>query len=908
MEVLAGLFHYATDTAKCVCYETATTEVSAYINFAESEVEKPADEWDALPLDEKSTWIPDEDTVKFVADRDDWKSVVLWSGWPVLCAGVLDVPVYQPTWKPLKPKGFKITKSKLDKLAKLILDKRFTFVDDVGLQSDLTQHVLDIHQFEPITMGSKLTLSQIVHGLAGMAKNARGDSWAEDIIIQSFTVLERSEYLSLFSSPRVIFIILHDNTHWSLLACLVGHGEIWCYDGAPTRGIREAAYTSCTFLCSALQFDFQLKYAQVPHQKDGWSCGHRCVVHAGYILQFVEAGKFRALPESIPDMVVSQTSFEAVCQLRPQVAPGIPRPPVLEDEGSEQLFLPELVKKGIAAKSRGQKRMAEGDGDKSGVPSESCKPTKKKRKSEQSETSKSSKTGSSDGKKCKEMSSKERAAVIKDLEDELQTNHSFNHNRDFQKEHKSRKVSMGKGHWHQFLFALRDKEPLGCSACKACRKLLGMAPDDEAPPEPIQDVAKATEKALVAEQQTGAQSARRRGRPRKGLDKAWPGLQAWLDETRPGLYQIVDAETHKWLCKVCNQVIKCQRDGDTFIRKHESRGLHGTKLALLRSQSGDGSIVEAKVEEVAKPCCGVNITTGETDAPELHKLQESIALWVSGGMPMVKGKDCTLAHASFACTPEGIVFRHAECKAPTVLGMCHLCYSLAHNTHFHSDLRHWAWKLDLIQLCNYMAMNSRDEIAELEETILQRDYFQEEVHKHQLQRFLKMNPVDAMQVIRNGVLSISHQRRSRSLQAIIDLRLSDVRQLVPCNLEADVFTTLLQKFQGAVRAGTCHESDFSMAAMIAAGKLRSEPVAEALFKSTLNRITKIHRGSVQRTGTSQHFDSELSVDLLMICGKSKECHKMLQSPGFIVFYDAMCSCSCLRLLSCDCVCKGIEMY
>ena len=343
MEVLAGLFHYATDTAKCVCYETATTEVSAYINFAESEVEKPADEWDALPLDEKSTWIPDEDTVKFVADRDDWKSVVLWSGWPVLCAGVLDVPVYQPTWKPLKPKGFKITKSKLDKLAKLILDKRFTFVDDVGLQSDLTQHVLDIHQFEPITMGSKLTLSQIVHGLAGMAKNARGDSWAEDIIIQSFTVLERSEYLSLFSSPRVIFIILHDNTHWSLLACLVGHGEIWCYDGAPTRGIREAAYTSCTFLCSALQFDFQLKYAQVPHQKDGWSCGHRCVVHAGYILQFVEAGKFRALPESIPDMVVSQTSFEAVCQLRPQVAPGIPRPPVLEDEGSEQLFLPELV-------------------------------------------------------------------------------------------------------------------------------------------------------------------------------------------------------------------------------------------------------------------------------------------------------------------------------------------------------------------------------------------------------------------------------------------------------------------------------------------------------------------------------------------------------------------------------------
>lgn len=147
MEVLAGLFHYATDTAKCVCYETATTEVSAYINFAESEVEKPADEWDALPLDEKSTWIPDEDTVKFVADRDDWKSVVLWSGWPVLCAGVLDVPVYQPTWKPLKPKGFKITKSKLDKLAKLILDKRFTFVDDVGLQSDLTQHVLDIHQF-----------------------------------------------------------------------------------------------------------------------------------------------------------------------------------------------------------------------------------------------------------------------------------------------------------------------------------------------------------------------------------------------------------------------------------------------------------------------------------------------------------------------------------------------------------------------------------------------------------------------------------------------------------------------------------------------------------------------------------------------------------------------------------------
>ena len=92
----------------------------------------------------------------------------------------------------------------------------------------------------------------------------------------------------------------------------------------------------------------------------------------------------------------------------------------------------------------------------------------------------------------------------------------------------------------------------------------------------------------------------------------------------------------------------------------------------------------------------------------------------------------------------------------------------------------------------------------------------------------------------------------------------------------------MQKFQGAVQNGVCHRKEFEMASMIASGKLRAEPVVEALFKSTLSRLSKISNGALQRTGTSEFFANGLSMDLLLLLGKSKESHKWLQPLEFAI--------------------------
>lgn len=657
-----------------------------------------------------------------------------------------------------------------------------------------------------------------------------------------------------------------------------------------------------------LKYELKLMDATVPSQPDFWSCGHRCVVHAAYILEYLQGNSWKSLPQSIPKDAVSTTAFRAVCEVQVQDVPNTRASECRsapDDDKYVSNVMKQIAERQEARKHRLKELASLGVSTATGQEGGKTAPSRKRKQKSPKEGNQDEDDAGIAAKKSRQMSTKEREHAARAMENELSEKHEFTHNHSFQREHRIRKILMPRGHWQQFLLDLHDKAPMGCEACRECRKLVSREPNQaDAPPLLDGDDGSAADadQGVPPPPPPPSQPVRARGRPKKS-GASWPGLKNWLESTRPGIYQVVEEGSFQWLCRLCNQVLKFQRDADTFVKAHEKRALHISQLAALKA-----GVEHAlpRPEEVATACQGVDICNDSRLAPELHKLQASIAAWIAGGSPLAKGNGNPLGLASFTCSQDGITFRHVECEGQVMVGLCPKCYSLSRNSSFIADLKHWAWKLDLVQLCNHMVMNNDDEIRELAEAIPSRDYFDPEVHKPQLDQLLKMNPADAIGNIRYGILSIPRIRRAASLQALIDLRLSDTRQLLPTSMESSIFSTLMQKFQGAVQNGVCHRKEFEMASMIASGKLRAEPVVEALFKSTLSRLSKISNGALQRTGTSEFFANGLSMDLLLLLGKSKESHKLLQplefairslvSDVFFILYNLVYSCISLYIL------------
>ena len=409
---------------------------------------------------------------------------------------------------------------------------------------------------------------------------------------------------------------------------------------------------------------------------------------------------------------------------------------------------------------------------------------------------------------------------------------------------------------------------MDCEGCRNCRQAL-------APQEPIEAVAEKEQLVCVEEP-----TARKAGRPKKGTPQL--NLEKWMLDNRPGIYQVVDKEQHLWLCRLCNRKLKLQRDGLTFVRKHEDCQLHAAKLQLVQNNAAD-SVVQQEQEQ--KPCMGILLDqktdSGSYVAELLQGSQQSIRNWVSAGMPHSAGdeKGKLLQSASFVETTDGILFRHTDCSGEQSYGPCHKCFSLSRNVAFINEIKRWSWRLDQVQLSHCLVLGTPEELRETEECVRSRDYFQHDQHGKELARLLHLNPIDAVCRIKTSICSIPHGRRSMSLQSLIDLRLSDFRSCSPREMERSVFLTMVNKYQNALAAGTCHKEEFELAAMLAAGKLRGEPVVEALLKSVIAKICRTEKGCTSRPCSSKFINNEMAMELLVVLGKSKASEELLQFLG-----------------------------
>lgn len=793
-------------------WQLASSEVAAFFNYALLTGKMNPDvDFAALDRGQVASWLVN-DAAEFIRECP-WADRVLWCGWPALLGDKSVASQYEPVWQPEQPERM-LSMDFVYKIQKLV-GKAVTFqppVDD--LNGDLAKHVLHMHPFYEITPMKMLSLSQMVHSLATFSRETLGPSWVQQVILDSWSVQERSSLSTLLPHAQLVFTVLHDDSHWALLVFLIGKTQLVLYDsGTPQReGILQAAQASCKHLGKSFgcNLDMQaLKHAKVLPQTNEWSCGHRAVLCANFVLKALVENKWTELPVEVPE---SQFAFSMIlrlsrvqCQTN-QNHPSVGCISILDDSWTEN------DKKRVKCESQpeepAQKRMA----------TQSSKPATKKRSDPEPSPKSTSSQSVVEKRRKVAKASDEQKEVSKKLEHDWKSL-GFTHNSDFQKIHKQFSAQAPKGHWQDFVSMMQGNKPMSCEACQKCRERVqalkekGSAPEDEQQQQVVVAEPEADEQLVVGLGSGG----RKRGRPRKG-DVSWQGLPKFLEENRPGIYRLIDQEKHVWCCVLCNHQLKLKRDGMTYVKSHEKSELHKAKLKLFQHSIP----VDDAVEERLKPCGGINTSDPST---KFHEIRQSVLTWALAGMPChtpaIGAKCCNLGLRKITSSYDAdgaVILRHNECKGEVSCGPCSLCSKLERTQTILADIKKWAFRLDTIQLVQLRFLATDDEIREHQEIVQSRDYF-EEMQDHELRRLMKLSPADAANQVRIQIVSVCRSKRNPALQSLIDLRLQNMAVVAPRNLEQSVFRTLVRNFEGALESGRCHEDQFQIAAQVLWGEL-----------------------------------------------------------------------------------------
>ena len=691
------------------------------------------------------------------------------------------------------------------------------------LYADMRQHVLgSCGEFREIRPFSKLDIAQIVHCLAFFSAEMLGPGWPEHVLILNWSTATRSAFTSLFKATRLVLSVLHDETHWALMAVLAGQEQAVCYDSGPERrpGISRAAESMCRYLSSEYAAVLSLVHADMPHQADSWSCGPRAVLGGRHVLAEVAANRWSSLPRAVPSSALSLQAMIDLCKVKSQAVTERSRAPET-NEAPREKRTPEphedepTQKRRLTSqpeKCHNDQATPGGDGsispprkhnnyrttpEKPKNSDHSISPPGKHNNNRTTPEKPKSKDHSISPPKVSPTQAEKES--LKKIENELAAKHNFTHNFQFQKAHYAHRVALGvQGHWAAFLRTVRESSATSCPACQECLQMIAEPEGKEAPAEEIADAMPA------------AKEGRARGRPAKGVE--WMGLPAFLEERRKGIYLEVDASKRTYVCRLCDQKLLLQRDGITFIEKHEQRKLHQYQLRLWKSGlHGEGAETDEPAQAL-KPCMGLKIDC----ARSLRSSAESIANWVAGGMPFTKttsqGTATPLQLATFRFEPDGaILLRHTQCSSQMSASACNLCASLSCSDKLATEIRRWSWNLDLIQLGHLLSWGTPEEIRQHEQVIMSRDYFDSAKHGRELTAIKKLQVTDATTRIRVSIMSIPRAVRNPSLQSLIQLRL-DMDYISPKKVDKNVFQTLLRKYQNALDAGVCHRDDFALAA------------------------------------------------------------------------------------------------
>ena len=605
-------------------------------------------------------------------------------------------------------------------------------------------------------LGVEMDLGQVLRSMVLVARHTLGACWPSRVALL-FRGAHKAlmTYVSRQPASFPVVTVLESESHWAVCA----HSGASCvlYDGLRDPVVRDQACAVRLHLQELKGYSAettQLQTCKLPHQPDGWSCGHRAVATFKKICSNIVEGQ--PLPVELACCDLNIKDLVGWCLEQHETTRSIPGTPPQQ---------------------------------------------KKKRKSLSCVSSQKTKAPKTDGSESKKEG--ERVALLWGVPHKV-----------FQKVHYENKCVPEQGHWSQFLTALACHSGHSCLVCKHLASRISEAQQAAAKEKTFSGMAAEHEKEAahapsvhagnlepsLSESPSSSVSV---GEPGANLmesskDAAPPkvNLREWIRNNRSDIYDPLPPMPGKKLqywCKICHCALQFQCNGTLdYVKLHEGRKKH------QRALQAPGTNGEAAV--LTGECPGVDVADSRNP---IHALRDSVQNWVQGGQPKLldtPGCCSPLSRAEFIVLPNGeICIRSSKCikQKPFEARMCPECEPLAASKELLQEIAKWSFRIDMCTLAWKMTQGHACEQEQLQ--LMQgKDYCAFGV-ADDLRLFSdpSRSCLQKIRLIQHKFHSIPRSRRNPSLTHLMDFYLCAVPHQHSSDPEVQAHAVLAQSMTQA---------------------------------------------------------------------------------------------------------------
>ena len=735
--------------------------------------------------------------------------------------------------------------------------------------------------YTPIA-ASMLNIAQVMRGIVASARGIFGDRWHEHVCLLDCGNEGYSSMLGWQFQVPVLIGLLYSRSHWSLLTIdrRAKPPLAATYSGVPDDECQDLALT---FLMHVVEKGWlsrlpPIHEASVPRQKDAWSCGHRAILAADYILSAVEEGA--AIPVALGPDEISADLIKALIHRAEQcsrasragsLATANNQPAVEgedEDEEEQQTVAslvpstPPRVRPNLPAD------------DAMSPAAVSNKSTPRRRVSRAAGSRAPSQPAASAKKACKKprLTKKDESMQLREATAacELQ---GINHNV-FQSRHRSSQAAMESGHWKVFLQCVLDAEkPLLCHVCKELRAcVLGEVAEASA--------AASSQQIVPRDGGNNSEPVHTAGRPKKG-EVRW-SLHKHIAKEAMDVYRQTPesfvANSFKYHCLACKRDIKFRSQTcSERLFAHERVDKHKQGLARLRGSVPQEAQLVQQEESSSRDCPGVS---SKDKTLPLHPVAETLAIFTQAGQPTWKYADQEnnpLAEITLLVDEDVVILRNRQCEKTfqSRLGARKACLAIASKREVWKALAVRTFLVDLAHLSFKLQYGSDAQIDKLLADIRARDYLKLGLAGSELEDMLrKKSKLEQIRAI-NKKFSFPAWRVTPSLRSLIDHWLVKSPTFHGDDIEAAAHASLVKSLSSAVETGAAQSSDLALAAKVASGRLRADSVVEGLVTSFLMTFKDgLHNKRYKTSGRYANYGA--IAEALLTLGKREEVNILLE--------------------------------
>ena len=170
---------------------------------------------------------------------------------------------------------------------------------------------------------SECHIGHLLHGMVTLVKKYHSSKspWTRNVCILDLSDAKKSRLQNLvLDDIALVFVIASSRSHWALAAAHEADARVVIYDGKQNNFIHQKVLD---WAKQVVEGECDIVYADVPSQRDNWSCGQRVLLATEYILQEIFINRESALPLVLPHDFASQENIQRLSTSTLEMGPPI---------------------------------------------------------------------------------------------------------------------------------------------------------------------------------------------------------------------------------------------------------------------------------------------------------------------------------------------------------------------------------------------------------------------------------------------------------------------------------------------------------------------------------------------------------------------------------------------------------